>query len=111
MTKKKDPLNDLGAMCRDDRCPREDLHARHAIVVTRGRKAKHTVAEAVVRQEQPTKARVGRRTGKTAKRGWHQCKVCRGSGVVTVIATDQVCRCAACANGFIFVSPFNVRKK
>jgi len=95
MTRRKDPLEDVGAMCRDDACPIERLHPRHVVPTKRGRKPKKPVAAVEVTQRTNDVPRVPK-MGKTAFRGWQPCPTCRGSGV----AAQQ--KCEACTNGFVF---------
>lgn len=95
-TKKPDPLTDLGAICRDDRCDISGVHLVHEISQKRrGRPPKVKVhhSQVVARSPEPPKAK---------KRGWHMCRACGGRGVHRT--TKEVC--APCeGRGSIFVGP------
>ena len=92
----RDPLEDVEAMCRDDRCTIEGLHPKHVVQENkRGRKAKKSITAVVTTQTTNDFPRVPKR-GKTAFRGWQPCPNCRGSGSV------GNAKCGGCTNGFVF---------
>lgn len=96
MRARKDPLDDVEAMCREDLCKIEGLHPKHVVQENkRGRKARKTVAAVEETQETNDVPRVPNK-GKTAFRGWQPCPTCRGSGIV------GRGKCGGCTNGFVF---------
>jgi hypothetical protein len=92
-----DDFDDPEVICRDDRCPREDLHPRHYIVEKkRGRKPK--VKDPAPVKPEPLYAVSSADSfvpSCSLGRGWYLCPDCHGKGFV------QTSRCGTCQNGYV----------